>query len=352
MNFEMSDDRRMLADSLARFLSDACPVETRDDVAYSAPWHSPEAWAGLAELGAFYALVPEDAGGMGGSGFDIAVVFEALGRALCPEPVLATLLGLRLLTAAGRDAEAILGGRQVAVGIGELDAPYDLDGIETRAEDGRLTGRKSVVYGGASAESVLIAAWSEHKLALFEVAAKDAQISGYGMIDGGPAAEVFLDNTPGDLVLADARSALEEALDVGALALCAEALGAMEIVQGLLIDYLKTRKQFGQPIGAFQALQHRAIDLGVEIEQARSIVILAASAQGGPEFDQRTAQAKFLVGKIARLVSEEAIQMHGGIGITWEYPLAHYAKRLVMIDAQLGDTDWHLERLMSALAET
>ncbi|MEX3016032.1 acyl-CoA dehydrogenase family protein [Gymnodinialimonas hymeniacidonis] len=346
----MSDDRRMLADMLARFLADACPVEARVDVAYAAPWHSEAAWTGLAELGAFYALASEEAGGMGGTGFDISVVFEALGRALCPEPVLPTLLGLRLLAAAGRHVDDVLAGQRVAVGIGEVDAPYDLDGIETRAEDGRLTGRKSVVYGGAGAERFLIAAQNSGKLALFEVKAKDAQVSGYGMIDGGPAAEVFLDGAPGELVLADAQDALEDALDAGALALCAEALGAMEVVQGILIDYLKTRKQFGQLIGAFQALQHRAIDLGIEIEQARSIVILAASAEGAPEFGKRVAQAKFLVGKIARLVSEEAIQMHGGIGITWEYPLAHYAKRLVMIDAQLGDTDWHLERLMGALS--
>ncbi len=351
MNFEMSDDRRMLADSLARYLADACPVEKRAEVAYQAPWHSETAWAGLAELGAFYALVSEDAGGMGGSGFDIAVVFEALGRALCPEPVLGTLLGLRLLAAASKDVESVLAGQRIAVAVGELDAPYDLDGIETRAEGGLLTGRKSVVYGGAGAERLLIAAQSDGKLALFDVAAKDAQVSGYGMIDGGPAAEVFLDATPGEMVLEDARAALEDALDAGALALCAEALGAMGVVQEMLVDYLKTRKQFGQPIGAFQALQHRAIDLGIEIEQARSIVILAAAAEGGPEFGKRVAQAKFLFGKIARQVSEEAIQMHGGIGITWEYPLAHFAKRLVMIDHQLGDTDWHLERLIAELVE-
>ncbi|MEJ6387999.1 acyl-CoA dehydrogenase family protein [Gymnodinialimonas ulvae] len=351
MNFETSDDRRMLADSLARYLADACPIAARAELAYAAPWHSEAAWSGLTELGVFYALACEEAGGMGGTGFDISIVFEQLGRALCPEPVLPMLLGLRLLAAAGRDVAPVLDGQPVAVGIGELDAPYDLDGIETRAQAGRLTGRKSLVYGGAGAARLLIAAWSEGKLALFEVKAEDAQVTGYGMIDGGPAAEVFLDDTPGTLVLADARGALEDALDAGALALCAEALGAMEIVQGLLVDYLKTRKQFGQPIGAFQALQHRAIDLGIEIEQARSIVILAAAAEGGPEFAKRAAQAKFLVGQIARQVSEEAIQMHGGIGITWDYPLAHFAKRLVMIDAQLGDTDWHLERLMTALTQ-
>lgn len=351
MNFEMSDDRRMLSDTLRRYLADACPVAARADLAYAAPWHAPEAWQGLVELGTLYALAPEAAGGLGGTGFDISVVFEELGRALCPEPVLPALLALRLLAAADRDTAPLLSGVRYAVGIGETDAPYDLDGIETRAEGGRLTGRKSVVYGGAGADRFLIAAQAAGTLALFDVAAGDAQVSGYGMIDGGPAAEVFLDDTPATLVLADARAALGDALDAGALALCAEALGAMEVVQGLLVDYLKTRKQFGQPISAFQALQHRAIDLGIEIEQARSVVILAAAAEGRPDFGKRAAQAKFLVGRIARLVSEEAIQMHGGIGITWDYPLAHYAKRLVMIDHQLGDTDWHLERLMTALVE-
>ncbi len=350
MNFEQSDDRRMLRETLARYLADACPVTARAEVAYAAPWHGPEAWAGMAELGVFHALAREEAGGMGGTGFDISVVFEELGRALCPEPVLPTLLGIRLLAAAGGDVEPLLAGQHVAVGIGELEAPYDLDGILTRFDAGRLTGRKSVVYGGAGAERLLIAAQADGRLALFDVKAGDAQVTGYGMVDGGPAAEVFLDATPGELVLADARAALSDALDVGALALCAEALGAMEVVQDTLVDYLKTRTQFGQPIGTFQALQHRAIDLSIEIEQARSIVILAASAEGTADFAKRVSQAKFLVGQIARQVSEEAIQMHGGIGITWDYPLAHYAKRLVMIDAQLGDTDWYLERLITARA--
>ncbi|MBF9060819.1 acyl-CoA dehydrogenase [Rhodobacterales bacterium HKCCSP123] len=348
MDFTISDDRRMLADTLRRFLSEHYPVEHRNKVAYAAPWHDPAKWAGLAELGLFYALADEAAGGMGGSGFDVAVVFEELGRALCPEPVLGQLMAVRLMGAAGGDPGPLLSGEtRYAVAMGELDAPYDLDGIETRAEGGRLTGRKSVVYGGAGAERLLIAAAGP---SLWDVATSDAEVAGYGMIDGGPAAEVFLDATPGTCLMDSAKPALEDARDWAALALSAEALGAMEAAFAMLSDYLGTRKQFGQPIGGFQALQHRAVDLAIEIEQARSIVILAASGMGGPEQAKRAAQAKHLVGRIARQVAEEVIQMHGGIAMTWDYPVSHYAKRLVMIDHQMGDTDWHLERLGGMLA--
>jgi len=349
MNFEITDDRRMLAETVQRFLADTYPFEHRTAVAYDAPFHDPAKWAELADLGIFYALVTEEQGGMGGRGFDIVTLFEELGRALCPEPILGQLLAASLLSA----PEPLMDGTRYALAVSELDAPYDPDDITTTADerDGwRLTGRKTVVYGAPTAEVLLVAAKGpDQVLSLFRVAAKDAEIIGYAMIDGGPAGEVFLEDTPAKLVTKDAGPALQNALDLGALALCAEALGAMEIVQATLIDYLNTRKQFGQPIGAFQVLQHRTIDLAIEIEQARSIVILAASAEGGPEFPKRAAQAKHLVGKIARQVSEEVIQMHGGIGLTWEYPLSHYAKRLVMIDHQLGDTDHHLERLMNGL---
>lgn len=345
MNFEQFDDRRMVADTLRRYLGDAYGITHRNAVAYDAPFHDPTKWAELAELGIFYALVREDQGGMGGTGFDIVTVFEELGRALCPEPVLGQLLAASLI----EDAEALMTGTRYALAVGEIDAPYDPRDSATTAADGRLTGRKSVVYGAPTAEVLLVAAQHNDKVALFQVSASDADITGYAMIDGGPAGEVFFDATPAQLIMEDASEALQTALDRGALALCAEALGAMDVVQSMLVDFLRTRTQFGQPIGNFQALQHRAIDLAIEIEQARSIVVLAASAEGTDAFPKRAAQAKHLVGKIARQVSEEAIQMHGGIGITWEYPLSHYAKRLVMIDHQLGDTDWHLERLMNGL---
>ena len=354
MDFDQSEDRRMLAETLSRYLSDRYDIAARNAVAYDAPYHSPDRWAEMAELGILHALVDEDHGGMGGHGFDIATVFEELGRALCPEPILPALMGLRLLAAAGAELDPVLAGTdQIAVAIGEPEAPWDLDALETLARksgDGWvLTGRKSVVYGGHVAGRLLVAAQTDAGLGLFEVEARDAEITPYGMIDGGGAAEVFLDATPGRLLIADAAEAIEAALNAGRVALCAEAVGAMDATKDLLLDYLRTRQQFGRPIGSFQALQHRAVDLVTEIEQARSITILAADALDGPEAGRRAAMAKNLIGRAARLVAEEAIQMHGGIAMTWEAAVSHYGKRLVMIDAQLGDTDFHLTRVMEGL---
>ena len=354
MNFEMTDDRRMLADTLRRFLADRYDAEHRARVAYAAPWHDPDRWAELSELGVLYALAPEEAGGFGGAGFDIAAVFEELGRGLCPEPVLPALLAARLLGAAGHELEPVLtGATRHAVALSELDAPWDPDEIATEAtrdgEGWRLSGRKSVVLGGQAAQVLLVAARAEGRLALFRVAAGDAQVTPYGLIDGGGAAELFLDATPAEMLLDDAGRAIEAALDAGRLALCAEAVGAADAVFDTTLDYLKTRKQFGRAIGSFQVLQHRMVDLKTEIEQARSITILAAAKLDGPEGPRTVAMAKSLVGRVVRLVAEEAIQLHGGIAMTWEYPVAHQAKRLVMIDAQLGDTDFHLNRVMAGL---
>ncbi len=355
MDFNLTEDRQMLADTLGRFLSEQYPIEHRNKVAYEAPFHDPALWDQMVELGVFYALAPESAGGMGGAGFDISVVFEALGQGLCPEPVLAALMASRLLTSAGVEQDDLLtGARRYAVGISEIDAPYELDHIATAATaegDGyTLSGRKSTVYGGHIADVILVAARHGGGLGLFAVEAHAANVTSYGMMDGGGAAEVMLDNTPAKLVLAEAEVALQDALNAGIVALCAEAVGAMEVTHAITVEYLKQRKQFGVPIGKFQVLQHRAVDMLTEIEQARSITIKAASELGGPEASRTASMAKNLIGRVARLVAEEAIQMHGGIAMTWEYSVSHYAKRLVMLDAQLGDTDYHLSRVMAGYA--
>lgn len=353
MNFDMSDDRRMLADSLTRFLADKYAIDHRNAVAYEAPYHDPTAWQGLSELGILQALVPEESGGFGGSGFDLMAVFEPLGRVLSAEPVLPALMAARLLGAAGANCEALLDGTtKYAVAIGELDAPYALEDVSAEAvvdgENYRISGRKSVVYGGQVAGRFLVAARDAEGLHVFEVSASDAAVTGFGMIDGGGAAELFLDQTPATLLLRNAEAALQDALDAGALALCAEAIGAMDGAYALLLDYMKTRKQFGRTIGSFQALQHRMVDLTTEMEQARSITILAASRMGTEDQSRTVSMAKNLIGRTVKLVAEESIQMQGGIAMTWEYPASHYAKRLTMIDHQLGDTDFHLERVMAA----
>jgi len=352
MDFDLTEDRRMLSDTLNRYLTDQYPIEHRNEVAYTAPFHDTAKWSEMAELGILFSFAPEIAGGFGGEGFDVTVVFEALGRALCPEPVLPALLASRLLQAAAADQSELLAGSiHYGVAIGELDAPYALEEITTTARlDGAaytLNGRKSSIYGGHIAEVFLVAAKHENGICLFEVSAKDAEVSSYGLIDGGGAAELLLDNTPAKLLLADAGAALQDSLDIGALALCAEAVGMMDVTKDTLLDYLRTRKQFGQTIGNFQALQHRAVDMVTEIEQARSINIFAASRIGEADQSRSVSMAKNLIGRTAKLVAEETIQMHGGIAMTWEYSASHYAKRLIMLDHQLGDTDYHLERVMA-----
>ena len=349
MDFNLNEDRQMLQDSLRRYLADKYPVEHRNAVAYDAPFHDADKWTELTELGALFALASEEAGGMGGTGFDVSVVFEELGRVICPEPVLGALMASRLLAAAGADQDALLSGAtRYAVGLGELDAPYDLDGITTTVSGDKISGRKSVVYGGQSADVFLIAARSDAGLAIYEVQAGDATVTGYAMMDGGGAAEVVLDGAPAKLVLDNADAAIADAVNAGIVALCAEAVGAMDVLHKMTVEYLGQRKQFGRPIGTFQVLQHRAVDMLTEIEQSRSIVIKAAAELGGPDAARYASMAKNLIGRAGRLVAEEAIQMHGGIAMTWEYPGSHYAKRIIMIDAQLGDTDYHLMRVANA----
>lgn len=354
MDFNLTEDRRMLMETLNRYLADQYPVEHRNKVAYEPPFHDPHKWEEMAELGALFALATEKAGGFGGTGFDISVVFEALGRALNPEPYLAALMSSRLLAAAGADQEALLSGAvKYATALGEIEAPYDLDGIATEAVgkgDGYvLSGRKSTVYGGHVAETLLVAAKLDGTLAVFEVAASDAEVTGYAMIEGAGAAEVLLDNTPARLLLADAEEALQSALNAGIVALCSEAVGIMDVVHKTTVEYLGQRKQFGRTIGSFQALQHRAVDMLTEIEQSRSITIKAASELDSDDASRFASMAKNLIGRAGRLVAEEAIQMHGGIAMTWEYPISHYCKRLIMIDHQLGDTDHHLARVAENL---
>jgi alkylation response protein AidB-like acyl-CoA dehydrogenase len=197
-------------------------------------------------------------------------------------------------------------------------------------------------------------------ISLFVLPAKaeGLRLQGYPTIDGGHAAEVFLEGVrvPVTALLGaegQGVATLEHAVGRGTLALCAEALGAMDTAKAMTIEYLQTRKQFGKPIGSFQALQHRMADVLLEIEQARSAVINAAAALDADRLPRERAlsAAKYSIGRIGTLVAEETIQLHGGIGMTWELPLPHYAKRLVMIDHQLGDEDHHLARFIALGAE-
>jgi alkylation response protein AidB-like acyl-CoA dehydrogenase len=370
MNFEHTEERRMLADSLNRFIAERYNFETRNRIAGSSEGYSPEMWNHFAEIGAIGALMREEDGGFGGGGFDIAVVFEALGRGLVVEPLLASaVLAAEAIATAGNEAqrgllESIADGSTIAsFAHDEPDTHYELARVGLMAsrqgEGWALNGVKSVVALGEQAGVFVVSARTsgaiddENGISLFLVPAGTAGLTvrGTPTIDGGHVAELRFEN-----VLLDAGAllgvegggfaTLERAVGRGILALCAEALGAMEAAKAATLDYLRTRKQFGVPIGSFQALQHRMADLLLEIEQARSAVINAAAALDADRITRERAlsAAKMSIGRIGTKVAEECIQLHGGIGMTWELPLAHYAKRLVMIDHQLGDEDHHLER--------
>lgn len=376
MNFDLTEERQMLQDSLRRFLRDKYDTKTRNDIIASDSGMSADLWNELAGLGIIGALFTEDQGGFGGAGFDIAVVFEELGRAGVVEPFLDTaVLAGGLIADLGNaeqlgHVEDVIGGAlQLAFAHGEPTSRYDLNRVQaTATSDGdtvTLNGRKAVVVNAEAAGMLIVSAresgdaGDENGISLFLVPsdAKGLTVQGYPLLAGGRAAEVTLDgvSVPSAARLGDAGkafAAIEARVATANVALCAETLGAMDTATALTKDYLMTRKQFGRPIGTFQALAHRMSDLLIEMEQARSAVINAAGHldQGRSMRETQISAAKNLLGRAGRLVAEESIQMHGGIAMTQEYELAHIAKRIVMADHRFGDTDHHLERFIAFAA--
>lgn len=373
MNFELTDEQRMLADTLARFVSEQYGFATRQRNAIAPEGFDRAMWRRFGELGAIGALFAPEHGGFGGSGDDVAVVFEQLGRGLVVEPFVGALVAGHAIASEGNAAQRawlarLIEGQAIAAfAHGEPDSRYELARVATsasRTRDGwRLNGAKAVVLCGDAADGFVVSARTsgdidaEHGVSLFWVprSTPGLAVRGYPLIDGGRGAELVLRDAvlPADALLGspdDGFALLEAALGRGVLALCAEALGAMETAFAATLEYLRTRRQFGVPIGSFQALQHRMADLAIDLEQTRSAIINAAAALDAPRLARERAlsAAKYTVGQVGTRLSREAVQLHGGIGMTWELPLAHYAKRLVMIDHQLGDEDHHLQRYIAS----
>ena len=366
MNFDLTDERQMLQDGLRRFLRDKYIPDLLKQIADSETGTSSDVWDGLAEMGVIGALFTEEQGGFGGAGFDLALVAEEMGRVGATDPLIDTgILGGGLIAALGNDdqqamlEEIIAGTLQLALAHAEPGSRYDLSRVSTTATDGKLTGRKAVVVNGGVADTLIVSARTagdvadQDGISLYLVAADAPGLTrrSYPLTGGGHAAEITLDDTPGTLLgdEGQAYAALATAHARATCAISAEAVGLMDAIRILTVDYLKTRKQFGQPIGKFQALQHRMADVLIEIEQARSAVInLAGHLEAEPAVrDVHVAATKTLIGQVARLVAEESIQMHGGIGMTEEYGLAHLAKRLVMVDHRFGDTLYHMDRFIA-----
>ena len=363
MNFDLTDEHQMLQDSLRRFLKYSCNPETRNEVLNSETGVTSDLWHAMAEMGVIGAFFSEEHGGFGGTGADIALIFEELGRASVVSPFLdSALLSGRVLAAAGElgRLEDLIGGElQLALAHGEPTSRYDLDHVRTTAVNGILNGRKSVVVNALASDILIVSARTsgavsdEDGISLYFVE-KDAAgltIQDYALIAGGHAAEITLDNVQGSLIAEEGKgfALLKDAYAIATVAQCAETLGEMTAAIKLTQEYLVTRQQFGRPIATFQALAHRMSDMLIEMEQARSAVIRAA---GYFESDERTRDinihaAKNLMGRVGRLIAEESIQMHGGIAMTQEYELAHIAKRITMADHRFGDTDYHLERFIA-----
>ena len=371
MDFNFTTEQEQFADALKRWVAKDYQFEGRNKIIHSDSGVSEAAWAALAELGLLALPVPEAQGGFNGNAVDMLVVMQEAGRGLLVEPLFATVLGTEFLKRAGSHFDLLeqvaSGSLKLACALGERQSRHEMFNITTSASANAggylLNGSKTVVLHGAQAGQLIVSARTagqardQDGITLFVLPADAEGVTrrDYRTLDGQRAADITFSNVQlgGDAVLGTPGQGwelLDACLDYGVCLLCAEAIGAMDALQALTLDYLKTRQQFGVPIGKFQALQHRMADMFIELEQARSMAMLAAVKMDGSDATERrrtVSAAKVRIGKAARFVGQQAVQLHGGIGVTNELPAAHYFKRLTMIEISLGDVDHHLARFVA-----
>jgi alkylation response protein AidB-like acyl-CoA dehydrogenase len=377
VDFNYSNEQIALQETLQRFISRDYGFERRRELVRSTLGFSAEAWAQYAELGLLSLPFPEEFGGLGGNAVDIMLVMEWVGRGLLLEPFLSTIVmcGGLICDAASEPLKRKMllrigtGEIKLALACYEAAGRYDLSQVACTAarsgEGWRLSGRKTVVLDASSADYFLVSARSggnagyAHGISLFLVGreAAGATLFAYPTQSGGRAADLRLEGVAldGDALIGPVGQGLglvERAVDKGIAALCAEAVGIIAALNEATLNYLKTRKQFGVPIGKFQALQHRMADLLIAAEQARSMAVIAAVYADSDDVDERrraVSGAKAYIGQAARLVGQQAVQIHGAMGVVDDLIVSHYFKRLTMIDLSLGDTDFHLARFSSML---
>lgn len=372
MNFELSDEQRLIAESVQRFVQDNYDLESRRRLAGRDPGFSQEHWSTMAQLGWLALPFAEQHGGFGGNQIDTMVVMEQFGRGLVLEPYLASVVmgggAVRRGAAPALQAQTLPGvvdgTRQLALAYAEPQSRFDLHDVTTTARadgDGYLiNGHKSMVLHAATATQIVVSARTSGgqidqggiTLFLVDADAMGIKRSDFPTVDGLRASEIDFDNVAvsGDRVLGepDAGFAILNAVANDAiLALAAEAVGAMEMLYKNTVAYTRERVQFDHPLADFQVLQHRMVDMFVEYEQCRSLLYRATmeAAHGDPDTAQRTIHAlKHLVGKAGIFIGENAVQLHGGMGMTEELAIGHYFKRMLVIDAQFGNADYHLEK--------
>jgi alkylation response protein AidB-like acyl-CoA dehydrogenase len=349
MNFDYNEEQQLLADSVRRYLAKAYDFETRKRIVAGEGW-SAEAWAQLAQMGLTGLPIGAEHGGFGGGAVDLMGIMEAFGEALVVEPYLPLVLAARALERGGSDAQksavlpAVVEGRtKLAFAHGEKGARYALDAVQVRAAKNRLSGEKSAVIGAPLADRLVVSARSDEGIALFLVERAACEVKPHRTIDERVAGDVVLREAPAQPI-GGGLAALEEAVDFGTALVCAEAVGAMKFACDTTLEYLKTRKQFGVPIGTFQALQHRIVDMYISLEQARSMACLAASRADAGDDARAISAAKIKIADAARHVSQEAVQLHGGMGMSEELKVSHAFRRLSVLAREFGDADHHLAR--------
>jgi pimeloyl-CoA dehydrogenase small subunit len=372
MNFDYSEEQQLLADTLKRFLATHYTFDARAKIVASAEGYSEDVWSALAEMGLLGLPFDPEYGGFGGNAVDVMIVMEAIGEGLVVEPYLATVgLGGQFVARGGTEAQkklilpaVVQGKAKLALAQTERGGRYDLSHIATRArragEGWVLDGEKCAVLHGGCADLLVVSARTagnvsdRHGISLFLVrrGTPGVSVQEYRTIDNLRAVDIRLSDAivPGEAIIGsegDGLALLEEVVDYGTALLCAEAVGAIRYANEATLAYLKTRRQFGVPIGSFQALQHRMVDMFISYEQARSMACLACvKVDTADEAERRrvVSAAKIKIADACRHVSQEAVQLHGGMGMTEDLKISHTFRRLTIIAQAFGDADYHLER--------
>lgn len=366
MNFDFTDDQEQLRDAVRKWVDKGYDFERRRGIV-KAGGFSRAVYQQLAELGLCGLYIPEARGGLGMGPVEGMVVMEELGRGIVLEPFAQTLMAGGVLAADAPEAvqaawlpKIASGEALVVLTYQERAARYRLDVCEAKAAPAgigwALTATKNIVPAGDQADAFIVPAQVQDQIALFLVERSAAGVTtrGYGTQDGGRAADVVLKDTPATLITRDGLAALEHAVDIGIASICAEAVGVMDKTLALTVEYMNTRKQFGVAISSFQALRHRVADMKMQLELARSMSYYASLKLHAPAAERRAAmaRAKYQLGNSMRYVGQQAVQLHGGIGVTDEYIVSHYFKRLTQMEMSFGDTLHQLGEVSARMQDT
>jgi alkylation response protein AidB-like acyl-CoA dehydrogenase len=366
MDFNFSDDQEQLRDAVRKWVDKGYGFERRRDIVKSGGF-SREAYGELAGLGLTGLYISEDDGGLGMGPIEGMVVMEEMGRGIVLEPLAQALIAGGVVSGyAAQDLRAdwlpgiASGEKLVVLAWQERKARYQVDVCAAKATKSQsgwaLSATKSIVPAGDQADAFLVPATVEGKIALFLVARDAAGVAtrGYGTQDGSRAAELSLQDAPARLVTLDGLAALEHAVDIGIAAACAEAVGVLDKTLAVTVEYMNQRKQFGVTIASFQALRHRVADMKMQLELARSMSYYASLKLNAPADERRRAlaRAKVQLGVSMRFVGQQAVQLHGGIGVTDEYIVSHYFKKLTQLEMSFGDTLHHLGEVSQRMQDT